>query len=391
MNQMTNKVLSKAPLRQVSDVRSMLMNEQAFRQLEMVAAHHMRPDRMMRLMANSIRTTPKLAQCDPMSLLGAMMTCASLGLEPNTVLGHAYLVPFENKRKGIVEVTLIIGYKGMIDLARRSGEISNITAQVVYDDDELWDYEYGSEMRLRHKPGPRQGKKIAAYCHAKLKDGGEAFTVLPWSKIEETRNASQGYRIAKQYNKTDTPWIAHEDAMAAKTAVRDLFKHLPISIERVNDAAQIDEASGADFAKFAVGMAQNGDMPELADDMGDVIDGETGEVVDEEPEPEKKPKPRPAAKAAQKPVEEPKREEKPAYLDDDLDQGGEEDGDDGDETPELAEARAALHAVAAEISNAPIMKEKIIDYHWTGAKNLKGISVAFPDEWKAFEKKIANL
>jgi len=99
------------PLTQVTNVKELLWNDAAKTQLQQVAAAHMKPERMMRLMANAIRTTPKLSECDPMSLLGGLMTCAGLGLEPNTIMGHAYLIPFRNNRKNITEVQLVVGYK----------------------------------------------------------------------------------------------------------------------------------------------------------------------------------------------------------------------------------------------------------------------------------------
>ncbi len=163
--------VSQIPLRQVSNVKEMLMNDMAKQQLSTVAAKHMNPERMMRLMANALRTTPKLGECQPLSLLGAMMQCASLGLEPNTVLGHAYLIPFDESKwnpqtrqrdKVGTNVQLIIGYKGLIDLARRSGHITSISANVHYSDDELWEYEEGTEATLRHRPGDLRGEKLHA-------------------------------------------------------------------------------------------------------------------------------------------------------------------------------------------------------------------------------------
>ena len=154
--------LNQAPLRQVDNVKGLLMNAQARDQLAAVAAKHMNPERMMRVVANAIRTTPKLGQCEPMSFLGALMQCASLGLEPNTILGHAYMIPFENRRKGVVEVQVVVGYKGLIDLARRSGHITSLSANIHYSDDELWIYEEGTEAQLRHRPGP------VSYTHLTL-------------------------------------------------------------------------------------------------------------------------------------------------------------------------------------------------------------------------------
>ena len=266
--------LLKTPLRQVDTVKNLLMNAQARDQLSMVAARHMSPERMMRVMANSIRTTPKLGQCEPLSFLGALMQCAALGLEPNTILGHAYMIPFENKRKGVTEVQVVVGYKGLIDLARRSGHITSIQANIHYSDDDLWEYEEGTEARLRHRPGNLKGDKLHAYAIAQFKDGGHAYVVLPWAHVMSIRDGSQGWQTAKRFGKTsDTPWGKYEDEMAKKTAVRALAKYLPLSVEFV-DAMQLDDAR-ADYRGFAMDPTAGVQIEE----DGDTVDGETGEVT----------------------------------------------------------------------------------------------------------------
>lgn len=273
-----SNALTKTPLRQVENVRHLLMNQQARDQLAMVAARHMNPERMMRIVANAIRTTPKLQQCEPMSFLGALMQCASLGLEPNTILGHAYLIPFDNRKKGVTEVQLIVGYKGLIDLARRSGHITSLSANIHYSDDELWVYEEGTEAQLRHRPGPQDGEKLHAYAIAKFKDGGHAYVVLPWSKVMKIRDASQGYQTAKRFGKlADAPWVKHEDEMAKKTAIRALAKYLPLSVEFM-DAMQVDEAR-ADYRAFAMDPTQGVQMDEPEAIEGETVDPETGEVT----------------------------------------------------------------------------------------------------------------
>lgn len=284
-------VVKQQPLRQCASVRELLVNDQAREQLAAVAAKHLNPERMMKLIANAIRTTPKLAECEPMSLLGALMTCASLGLEPNTVLGHAYLIPFNNKRKGVVEVQLVIGYKGLADLARRSGQIIAMHADVVYSDDALWSFEYGSDAHLRHKPGPRRGEKTHAYCHVKMRltdeRDGEAFVVLPWAEIMKTRDQSQGWQTAVRFGKTaESPWTVHEDRMAAKTAVRRMANagEMPLSIE-FQRGLEVDEKR-ADYGAFALDP-KLGEAPVVDMDVtagvpeGDIeiVDGETGEVT----------------------------------------------------------------------------------------------------------------
>src|SRR5690606_28083055 len=111
---------------------------------------HMDPDRMLRIAMTVVRQTPDLQKCTVPSVLGALMQAAQLGLEPG-ILGHCYLVPFRNGRTGQHEVQFIIGYKGLIDLARRSGNIQSIAAHPVYEND-LFEFEYGLNERLRHVP-----------------------------------------------------------------------------------------------------------------------------------------------------------------------------------------------------------------------------------------------
>ncbi|WP_305968325.1 MULTISPECIES: recombinase RecT [unclassified Mameliella] len=279
-----NTQIAKIPLRQVQDVKTLLHNDQARQQLAAVAAKHMSPERLMRVTANAIRTTPKLQRADPLSFLGALMQCAALGLEPNTVLGHAYLIPFDKKEKNKktgrwevvgTQVQLVIGYKGFIDLARRSGHITSISAGIHYSDDELWEHEEGTEARLRHRPGPQEGEKLHAYAIAKFTDGGHAYVVLPWAKVMQIRDNSENWKTAVRYGKQqDTPWAKHEDAMAAKTAIRALAKFLPLSVEMA-DALTIDHDQGTrvDYAAFAQSPE---DGPQVEE--GEEIDGEATEV-----------------------------------------------------------------------------------------------------------------
>lgn len=242
-------------------ILTMLQNQQMVDRFKMIVPKHLSPERMLRVMALAVHKTPKLAECDPMTLLGAMMVCGSLGMEPNTPLGHCYLIPFEKRKKvggqwvtDRIDIQLIIGYKGYIDLARRSGTLVSIHADVVYEGDEF-SFEYGSNMHLRHVPrGAREGRKpLWAYAHAKLKDG-EAFEVLPYEQVLSVRDGSQGYAQALRQGKDSnayrtSPWVAHEHEMSAKTMVRRLSKWLSMSIEFAN-AAQLDSMSEAGTVAF---------------------------------------------------------------------------------------------------------------------------------------------
>ena len=127
---------------------------------------------------------------------------------------------------------------------------------------------------MRHRPGPREGKKLHAYAIAKFTDGGHAYVVLPWSHVMKIRDGSQGWQQAVRTGKTDdSPWKKHEDEMAKKTAIRALAKYLPMSVEMV-DAMTVDEKA-ADYRAFAMDPMQG-----IAQVQDDVIDGEAEEADD---------------------------------------------------------------------------------------------------------------
>jgi len=181
---------------------------------------HLDPSRLARIFITEIRRNPKLLSCSKESLLASLMLSAQLGLEPG-VLGHCYLVPYGN------ECQFIIGYKGMIELARRSGQISTIYAETVYENDEF-EYELGLNPSIRHKPALKdRGKPIAYYGVAKFKDGGYYIKVMSKEDIEKRRKRSPAVNTAH------SPWNNPDDydQMAKKTVIREMFKYLPISPE----------------------------------------------------------------------------------------------------------------------------------------------------------------
>ena len=199
-----------------------------------VLPQHMTPDRMLKTALGAIRTTPALKDCTVASLFGALVQAASLGLEPNTVLGHAYLVPFYNGRESRRDVQLIVGYRGLIDLARRSGQIVSIAAWAVREAD-TFDVVLGTDARIEHRPhlGDDRGEIVAFYAVAHLKDGGVAFEVM--SKAEVDRVAA-----GTQSKGKSGPWRDHYEEMGRKTVIRRLSKYLPLSIELAT-AVDLDE------------------------------------------------------------------------------------------------------------------------------------------------------
>jgi len=260
-NQLANKAngSNKAPASPANTIAAYL--KKMGPEIEKALPKHMDADRMARIALTTIRTNPKLLECSVPSLLGAVMQAAQLGLEPG-LIGHCYLVPFKNGKTGQTDVQFIIGYKGMIDLARRSGQIENIYAHAVYSNDEF-DYELGLEPKLKHKPymeGDR-GEFIGAYAVAHFKDGGYQFEFMPKSEIDKRRKRSKAAN--------NGPWVTDFEEMAKKTVIRHMWKYLPISVEIQQQAAQ-DEVVRKDITS----------EPELVD----YIDVDAFEVPAEEEE-----------------------------------------------------------------------------------------------------------
>ncbi len=169
-------------------------------------------ERFTRMILSALSTTPKLAQCTPQSFLGAMMSAAQLGLEPNTPLGQAYLIPRNNNKKGCIETVFEIGYKGLIDLAYRSGMVSTIGAWEVRENDEF-EYELGVAQTLRHVPAKKdRGEPIAYYAVLKMKDGGYSFCVMTLGEVK-----AHAMKYSESYKKGySSPWQTNFDEMAKK-------------------------------------------------------------------------------------------------------------------------------------------------------------------------------
>ena len=193
------------------------------RQVEKALPMSMRADHFARVLLTECRKTPRLLECSPESFLAAVMTAAQLGLEPGP-LGLAYLVPYRNTRLRTTECQLIIGYRGFIELARRSRQIESLSGEVVYEKDRYREL-LGSEMRLEHErsldsdPGPA----VRWYAVARFTGGGVQFKSLTKAMVERYRARSRA--------KDDGPWVTDYDAMAMKTAMRRLAPFLPLTVE----------------------------------------------------------------------------------------------------------------------------------------------------------------
>jgi recombination protein RecT len=218
---------------------------------------HMDADRLARIAMTTIRITPKLLECNAHSLLASVMQAAQLGLEPG-LLGHCYIIPYGK------EAQFIIGYRGMIDLARRSGNIESIQAHEVYEND-YFVLEYGLQDTLRHIPWHlREDKQFdgpgdfrGCYMVAKFIGGGHHIHYMPKAEIDAHRKRSKAAN--------NGPWVTDYIEMAKKTVVRSAWKWLPISVEIMQKVAASDETVKTEIAP------DMGDAPDIIDSTGYVI------------------------------------------------------------------------------------------------------------------------
>lgn len=189
---------------------------------------HLTPDRFVRVACTAMLRTPKLAQCDQTSFFNALLTLSQFGLEPDG--RNAHLIPFENRKRGITECQLIIDYKGLVDLAMRSGRISNIHADVICDNDT---FTYNLGEIIEHKIDFRKprGSAFAVYAIARFKDGTSKCEVMTMDEVAIIRGRSRA--------KDSGPWTTDFNEMAKKTVFRRLSKWLTLSPE-FRDAVEAD-------------------------------------------------------------------------------------------------------------------------------------------------------
>ncbi|MED2940684.1 recombinase RecT [Cytobacillus horneckiae] len=206
---------------------------------------HMNADRIARIALTAVRTTPKLLECDQTSFLAAIMQSAQLGVEPNTGLGQAYLIPYGK------QVQFQLGYKGLIDLAVRSGQYKAIYAHEVYENDEF-EWQYGLTKDLIHKPATNpEGDPIGYYAVYHLQNGGYDFVYWTRERIDK-----HAHKFSQAVQKGWTsPWKTNYDAMAKKTVLKEVLKYAPKSIE-LQKSVEADSTI----------------KNEISEDMSDIID-----------------------------------------------------------------------------------------------------------------------
>lgn len=208
---------------------------------------HMNPERVVRIALTALNQNPELSKCTPASFMGSLFVLAQVGLEP--IAGRAYLLPFNNKRNidgkwtTVKEVQAVIGYKGLAELFYRHESSLSIDMQTVYTNDEF-DYQYGTQPFLKHKPSDRdRGEVRGYYAVALLRGGGTVFKYMTQSECLE-----HGKKHSKTFSKKDeqfnsySPWSTDPDSMCKKTVLIQLGKVLPLSVE-LQRAISVDETS----------------------------------------------------------------------------------------------------------------------------------------------------
>ena len=227
------------------DIRSLISSDSLKKQFALALPKHLKPDRFIRIAITAMNKNPKLLQCTKASLLSCLMDLSQLGLEPDNRKAH--LIPYGDK------CTLIIDYKGLVDLARRSGEIADVHADVVYQNDEFT-YSFGSEGKLVHKPSLKnRGEPMAAYSFVRLKDGSSSYEVMNVEEIEAIHKRSKAG--------TSGPWVTDWAEMAKKTVFRRHSKWLPVSSE-FQEAAEKDYDVPIDIKPEEVSTKPDVEMPQ---------------------------------------------------------------------------------------------------------------------------------
>lgn len=235
----------------------------------------MTPERFTRIVISAVSGNKDLQACTAQSFLGAMMNAAQLGVEPNTPLGQAYLIPYKNRKEGTVECQFQLGYKGLLDLAYRTGEYQSIAAYTVYEND-FFEYELGLDAVLKHKPAmSNRGNAIAYYAVYHLKNGGNGFVVMSREDVEQHKK-----KYSKAYN---SPWNSDFDAMAKKTVIKQLLKYAPLKSELASAIAQDGTVKTFDGKETDMSLVADQsdyyDIEPVEEDDGVTVDPETGEVL----------------------------------------------------------------------------------------------------------------
>lgn len=255
------------------------------RSLKQTLPRHLDPQKIIRVTLAAFQTTPKLLECTPESVVLSLLRAASMGLEPDGgPLGQGYLVPFWSSKNRRNECQFIPGYRGLVKLARNSGEVADVWAEVVYQAD-TFDYELGINPTLKHKRNDDvadAGPLRFTYAVARFRDGERKFVVMNRREIEGIKAKSQSRNRAGELV---GPWVDNEPEMWKKTAVRRLCKLLPLSVDdQRNISVEDDDAAGPtiDFSVPEMPAIEDQSQDDPAPDSSDAPEDHTAEIAREE-------------------------------------------------------------------------------------------------------------
>lgn len=246
----TNKGVN-TPSTQITPQKKMANSlEKMLPEIKKAVGKAMTPERFSRIALSLFNGNPVFWEADTTSFLSALMQSAQCGLEPNTVLGEAYVIPYKNTSKGIVEINFQVGYKGILKMAFNTGEYEAIYAHEVRKGDEF-SYEYGLNKSLIHKPADVPSEEITHYYAVyKLKNGGFDFVVWSRERVDQhAREFSKNYTYKGSVNKNSV-WFKNFDSMAKKTVLIDVLKFAPKSVEMAK-ALDLDYKSEAKEEKVS--------------------------------------------------------------------------------------------------------------------------------------------
>lgn len=254
--------------------KDFLFDNERRKAFDMVIPNWLSTDRLLRVIFSSVIKNPKLLDCTKESILNSVMTCATLGLEP--ILGRAYLIPYNNSKYiadrwvKVLECQFQPGYQGLVDLARRSGTISDVQGRVVFENDDF-DIAFERDVPYNHRPwylsdAEESGSPIGAYVNWLLKDGTKHFEFMHITDIYKRRDKSQAYQWAESGDKTkgggkkDSVWHLWEEEMILKTVIKHSSKMVPASIEFMQAVELDSTVDSTGRAPLSFFTDKNGNM-----------------------------------------------------------------------------------------------------------------------------------
>jgi len=255
------------------------------RQIALALPRHISADHMMRIAMTEVRQNPDLQKCTPASFMGALLKAAQSGLRPG-MFGEGWIIPRWVNRTKSMEAAFQPGYMGLVQLAYRSGKVSDVTTAAVFASDHFT-YTLGSDPKIEHQPdltGERKAADIIAfYAVVRLTNGGKVMKVMRRAEVDDVRDR---FAPRNREGKIVGPWASDYQPMGEKTVLIQALKFVPKDPER---SAQLAAALGAEndaifadrVASSAMRQAASSPVADrVAERLG--VNTDTGEVIEAE-------------------------------------------------------------------------------------------------------------